>query len=306
MYKEAIIEISGNCNLNCVMCGYGARYNTPQRFMEYDLYTDILDQLNGNYEVLRLNGRGESTIHPKFVSFLNYAKSNYPEKRIRLFSNMNYKSRDITRALADCSCETMISLDSVDKESLEKIRLGCHYETIIKNIEDLCSMTPLTAIVYTMQPANFYEAYDVAKFAMEHNCHFFCNAVRNYDMEKDFHLLVEKERTYLLDLYKELKEMYSAANGLMLHLPQQISGVTLDTDIGAMTCSDYGSCPNIGKDICICYDGTVIPCGMFNPCEIGNVKDTPISEIMSSDALEEFVKQQPNNEYCRNCQYMCK
>ena len=303
MYKEIIVEVSRNCNLNCVMCGYGARYNKPGYFMDFELYTKILTELDGRYSVLRLNGRGESTIHPEFSKFIYYAREKFPKNRIRLFTNMNYNDEGITKALADCSCEVMISLDSVKKENLEKIRAGCNFERVMKNIEELCSVSSTTAIVYTLQPANFYETYEVARFAREHNCHFFCNAVRNYDMESEFNRMVNLESEYLADLYKKMKELFEGTN-LMLRLPSQISGVSFETENTTPTCANYASCPNVGQDICINYDGTVTPCGMFNPTEIGNVYHSSIDEIMSSQKFELFKKQQPTNEYCRNCQYM--
>ena len=150
-YKEVILELSKNCNLNCIMCGYGARFNRSDKFMSYSLFNSILKELNGGFEVLRLNGRGESTIHPEFVKFIKHTRELYPDGRIRLFSNMNYRNDEITKALSECLCETMISFDSSNKENLEHIREGTNFETVINNIDRLCASSKLTAIVFTLQ-----------------------------------------------------------------------------------------------------------------------------------------------------------
>lgn len=303
-FKEVIIELSKNCNLNCIMCGYGAKFNNPKKFMEYSLFDNILKEIGDNAEVLRLNGRGESTIHPEFIKCLCHARTLNPNGRIRLFSNMNYNNDDITKALADCLCETMISFDSANKKNLESIRVGTHYETVIKNIEKICSNSKLTAIMFTLQPKNLFELYDVAKFAFEHRCHFFCNAVRNIEMDNEFARLVNANIDYLKKSFLEINKLFEKSN-LTVHLPSQVSGVTLSLSVSQPTCADLSCCPNAGKDICIYYDGTVTPCGMFNPYVLGDIDKQSLSEIVNSLQFADFIKNQPQDPYCKNCQYIC-
>ena len=303
-YKEVILELSKNCNLNCIMCGYGARFNKPDKYMDYSLFNYILGQLNGDFNVIRLNGRGESTIHPHFVKFLSRARKVYPEARLRLFTNMNYNDMDITRALWESRCETMMSLDSLRKDKLEYIRAGTNFERMIRNIEELCARANTTAIVFTLQPDNFFEIEELARFAIEHNCHFFCNAVRNEWMEQDFYKLVTANVDYLRDAYARVNELYDGSE-LTLHLPDQLGGVKLVGTVAQATCSDMPCCPNVGKDFCIYYDGTVTPCGMFNPYDLGNIRDHTLDEIMSGSKFAEFAKNQTTDPYCRNCQYIC-
>ena len=253
--------------------------------------------------MVRLNGRGESTIHPQFTEFLEHARRLYPESRIRLFTNMNYRNGAITEALAACRCETMISLDSVRKEHLEHIRTGTDFETVIANIEKLCGRSELTAIVFTLQPDNFFEIPEVARFAAEHRCHFFCNAVRNVLMEEKFSEMVNSNVGYLKEVYAETDRLFKGTN-LTFHLPAQIAGVPIGTDVAHKTCADYDRCPNAGRDICIAFDGTVTPCGMFNPYVLGDLRKQPLHEIMDGAALSEFIRYQSADPYCKNCQYV--
>lgn len=306
-YKEVIIEISKNCNLNCIMCGYGARFNKPNHFMDYGLYDGILKQIGGDFTVLRLNGRGESTIHPEFIKFINRARELYPDGRLRLFTNMNYKNDDITAALADCGCETMMSFDSVKRENLERIRLGTSYDTVLRNIDNLCNKSGLTAIVFTLQPDNFFELYSAAEFARGRGCHFFCNAVRNPDMDGEFLKLVNANVGLLKEEYIKINELYEGS-GLGVHLPSQIAGRAIESGVGAnasSTCADFSRCPNVGRDICIYYNGDVTPCGMFNPYVLGNIKERSLNQIMDGEPFKEFVNSQKTDPYCKNCEYMC-
>ena len=303
-YKEVILELSKNCNLNCIMCGYGARYNKPHHFMRFELFDAILRELKGDYEVLRLNGRGESTIHPEFVRFLRHARETYPEGRIRLFTNMNYVGDEITKALAECRSETMISLDSTHKDKLESIRKGSKYERVMHNVEELCALTDLTAVVFTLQPNNFFEIAEVAKFAADHHSHFFCNAVRNAEMDAPFSSLVNANVPYLQEAYSEIREIYKGS-GLSVHLPAQIAGAVMESEASRSTCADFARCPNAGRDVCVYYDGTVTPCGMFNPFVLGNLAEKSLEEILCGEALARFIGQQATDPYCKNCQYIC-
>ena len=272
--------------------------------MDFALYKWILKELKGDFEVLRLNGRGESTIHPDFLKFLRYARRLYPDGRIRLFTNMNYRGDEITAALAECRCETMMSFDSTKKENLEHIRAGTDFERVINNIGRLCANSKLTAIVFTLQPDNFFEIVDVARFSREHNCHFFCNAVRDVRLDEEFSALVNSNTDYLKDAYIQTNKLFEGS-GLSVHLPAQIAGVPISMDVSQKTCADFARCPNAGRDICIYYDGTITPCGMFNPYILGDIKKQSLHEVLNGPRLSEFIKNQSANPYCLNCQYIC-
>jgi hypothetical protein len=69
--KELILELSHNCNLACVMCGFGGQPVRRERFMSQDMLDRILSQVPAAPQAIRLSGRGESTIHPEFVAMAN-------------------------------------------------------------------------------------------------------------------------------------------------------------------------------------------------------------------------------------------
>ena len=62
--EELLIELSQNCNLDCIMCGFGKRNNSRDKFMSFEDFVEIYDKLGDKADKIRLNGRGESTIHP--------------------------------------------------------------------------------------------------------------------------------------------------------------------------------------------------------------------------------------------------
>jgi len=71
-------ELSNVCNLKCPMCfrskdAYNKKDNNV--LMKYDLFTKIIDEIGGKVKALRLSLRGESTLHPRIVDCVKYAKA---------------------------------------------------------------------------------------------------------------------------------------------------------------------------------------------------------------------------------------
>ncbi|OGI00302.1 MAG: hypothetical protein A2Y25_01585 [Candidatus Melainabacteria bacterium GWF2_37_15] len=73
------VELSTACNLRCPMCPMHSEsaVNKVQqkKFMDVNLFKKIVDELTANnVPALRLNYRGESTLHPQFEELVKYAK----------------------------------------------------------------------------------------------------------------------------------------------------------------------------------------------------------------------------------------
>lgn len=69
--KRIVTEIFGGCNYACEMCPQASPGRDPEflKTLPFDLYTEILDQVEGSPTVL-LSGSGEATLHkdlPKFI-----------------------------------------------------------------------------------------------------------------------------------------------------------------------------------------------------------------------------------------------
>ena len=69
--QRLVLELTNQCNLNCIMCGRNAADFKPTQFqLEWlDYFEPIRDQV----EEVTLMGWGEPTVHPDFVKFLKWA-----------------------------------------------------------------------------------------------------------------------------------------------------------------------------------------------------------------------------------------
>lgn len=136
------IETSSICNLRCPMCMVtvelekGSESRLKKGLMDWDLYTKIVDEAAEiGVSSIKLNWRGEPTMHPRLADMVRYAKEKnildvmFNTNAVRLDEKL---SKELIEAGLD---EIFFSVDSIDPEKYEKIRIGAKYEDVIANIK---------------------------------------------------------------------------------------------------------------------------------------------------------------------------
>jgi radical SAM protein with 4Fe4S-binding SPASM domain len=71
------LELASICNLRCPMCytiSKEFRKHVNAKVMDFDLFTRVIDEIAGKVPAIRLSLRGESTVHPKFIECVRYAR----------------------------------------------------------------------------------------------------------------------------------------------------------------------------------------------------------------------------------------
>lgn len=139
---DVSIELMSSCDLSCLMCYHNDKKNLPfkQSKMETKLALMIIDQCADlGVNSFKPNHRGEATLHSDFELITSHAK-HYANKSTFIDrisnSNFNFKTENesIFRGLAN-QTKVKISIDSFNKEILEKQRKGANYERVMANIE---------------------------------------------------------------------------------------------------------------------------------------------------------------------------
>ena len=74
MYKRIYLEITNNCNLNCNFCIKNSRL---QKFMSFDEFKVILNNINEYTKHLYFHILGEPLLHPKINEFIDYASKEF-------------------------------------------------------------------------------------------------------------------------------------------------------------------------------------------------------------------------------------
>ncbi len=301
-FEEVIVELSYNCNLSCTMCGFGKHVNPfhKSKFLPFESYKEILEQIGGISNTIRLNGRGESTIHPDFKEILDYTKKRFPQLNINLFSNMSFGNDKILQSLIKNDVQLFISMDSANKQNLVAIRRGAKFEDIVNNIKKLKSLSKRPFIIFTIQEENLFEIAEIAKFAFESNCHILFNTIRRDKGIEVFVKLVEDNKGKIKQQFNQVAELYNDSN-LQYHLPDQLAGITLNSEYAKQTHGSMKNCPILDRELCILFDGTVTPCNMFNPYIYGNIKEQGLKEIWEGSKRKDFLTSHKYHYYCNNC-----
>ncbi len=301
-FEEVIVELSYNCNLSCTMCGFGKHVNPfhKSKFLPFENYKEILEQVGGVSSTIRLNGRGESTIHPDFKEILDYTKERFPQLNINLFSNMSFGNDKILQSLIKNDVQLFISMDSANKENLVVIRRGAKFEHIINNITRLKPLSKRPFIIFTIQEENIFGIAEIARFAFENNCHILFNTIRRDQGIEVFVRRVEDNKQEIKQQFNEVADLYSCSS-LQYHLPDQLAGITLNSKYTKQTHGSMQSCPILDKELCILFDGTVTPCNMFNPYIYGNIKEQGLKEIWEGNKRKDFLTSHKYHYYCNNC-----
>jgi len=300
--KELILELSHNCNLACVMCGFGGQQVQRERFMSKDMLERVLTQITAAPQAIRLNGRGESTIHPEFVAMADQVHATFPDATLNLFTNLSISRPAVIDTLLRHDMQLFVSLDSTDAVELEAIRRGCRQSVILANLDRLAGLGRRPFIVFTMQEANLHRIEEMARFARMRSFHLLLNTIRRDEGIEPFVELVANRADGLRDTFAAIRALYDGS-GLICLLPDQIHGVQM-VDGTAPTCGSLATCPAIDQELCIQANGDVTPCNMFNPFIFGNVGTTPLAEILAGPERAWFRAHHKEHYYCSNCACM--
>lgn len=301
-FDEIIVELSYNCNLSCTMCGFGNKTNpySKKKFLSFENFKNIIHQIGGIAKTIRLNGRGESTIHPNFVEILNFTKKHYPKLNINLFSNFSFKNDKVLDSLKDNGVQLFISMDSSDPIELAEIRKGANFQHIENNIRYLSGIANRPFIIFTIQEANIHRIFDIARYAYNNKCQILYNTIRRDEGIESFVEVVKDKMDFISSQFDMVREMYLGSSLQCLY-PDQLAGINLNAKKTTQTHGTMLSCPALRKELCIYYDGSISPCNMFNPYRYGNIFRQSLDEILNSPERVEFMASHKFHYYCKNC-----
>ena len=133
------LELSSRCNLSCPMCYTNTdefRSKVDRKYMDYDLYKKIIDEIAGKVYAVRLSLRGEATLNRHFIDAVAYAK----EKGIPEVSTLTHGQKftgDFLRKVVDAGIDWItISVDGVG-DTYNKIRRPLKWEDTLKRLKEI-------------------------------------------------------------------------------------------------------------------------------------------------------------------------
>ncbi len=135
------IPMSYVCNSECIHCPYSAKHSDIRKeykekgfsFMPFSMFKKAVDECGKHKALVRITGAGEMFLHPQAGAFITYAK--LVGCKVGIITN----GSKVDELIADIILYNDIdlvefSVDAMDKENYERIRVGLKWDTLIKNI----------------------------------------------------------------------------------------------------------------------------------------------------------------------------
>lgn len=181
-------EISNLCNLECIMCnGYFSsairknREKLPKLHSPYD--DNFVEQLKPFLPHLtdaKFLG-GEPFLIDLYYKIWDELIDNKYKARVHITTNGTVLTPKAKKYLEKMDASITVSVDSLEKENLEKIRKNTHYESFMENINwlfEYCKQKQ-TYILFSVCPmkSNAHELANIIRFCLKKNIRIHFNTV---------------------------------------------------------------------------------------------------------------------------------
>ena len=285
------LEPTTICDKKCTICEHTYWKEKPQS-MPFEKFKQIID----NFPKLIWcgpTGQGSSFLNKDFLKMIRHLKSkNVFVDFVDTFESIE---GDIANELIELGVERIwTSFDGANKETYEKVKVGCSFEKVVKNIKEFIRLkeqkgSPLPEICFSYvitklnvdQIISFLEL--VHSFSDKH-CHVELRGLMEFDNIKD--LIAEVPKDLMQKVEKKAKDLNLFIE--WVH-PSHVSRPPI------ANCSSW-TVPYF------LVDGTVQPCcSVLQACErnfvrdhkLGNIFEKPFKGIWYSEKYKKFRNRVP-------------
>jgi MoaA/NifB/PqqE/SkfB family radical SAM enzyme len=269
------VESTNVCNLDCIMCPTGLHIDTrPKGFMEWDLYTSIIDEIAPFAHAVVLHSWGEPLLHKRIIEMIEYAKSR--GLWVETSTNATKLTEAVSRQLLEAGIDRIyLSMDGLTKETYEKVRVGGNFEEVLGNIE------------------RFLELKDELGSSVEADIQI----VRLSETDAEVSAFVERWRNSRADIIN-IKELDTWGDQI-----DDVSALTVDEDAvehGAQVNADRKPCPNLWYHCHIHWDGVLVSCSRDYDAitPLGNVKNGGVLKIWHGARMRAMRRLHLEGNFC--------
>jgi radical SAM protein with 4Fe4S-binding SPASM domain len=184
------LELSNQCNLECVMCegrlSSGIRKNReklpPMQQVYDENFVEQLKEFIPHLEELRFNG-GEPFAQKIVYDICMLVAEINPNLRINIATNGTVYNKQVREILSKCNISLNISIDSLDKDNYEAIRLNGNFDILMENFQifnKYCkdNNRGLSVMVNPMNN-NWWEMPEFVKFTTENKVNLWYNTIHH-------------------------------------------------------------------------------------------------------------------------------
>ena len=104
--------------------------------MDFNLYKKIIDEaVQNGTKALTFGSRGEPTIHPQILDFIEYAKNKFLD--FKVITNATKLNDKLIHKILESNVNLLqFSIDSEDKKTYEEIRKFSNFDKVLENIKN--------------------------------------------------------------------------------------------------------------------------------------------------------------------------
>ena len=288
--RYVYLETTNYCNLKCTFCN---REEVVDKLIHMPLekWNRVLDKLKDHpIEEAKLMGLGEPFMHPKFSKICKMFKDYFPDSRLIVATNAQYKLNDNFKESLNYIDLLYISIDGY-KDSYEKYRPPAKWEKLINFLTNL-------------------------KAVDRKNCKITCNYVVNKENIIDIEKIDELCEEYNLEELR-LNIAQDWSEGSKLDDKIEVSGYSKDqieylkdnfkTNIKGKAPWNFSDCFWVKDGLYMTASGDVKVCCLNTDTQsIGNIFREELEFILNSKKINEIRHGCINNEpteHCKNCSY---
>jgi MoaA/NifB/PqqE/SkfB family radical SAM enzyme len=184
------LELSNQCNLECLMCegrlSSGIRKNReklpPMPNVYDDSFVEQLKEFIPHLKELRFNG-GEPFAQKIVYDICMLVADMNPGLRINIATNGTVYNKQVKTILERCNIHLNISIDSLDKQNYESIRVNGDFDVLMENFNKFnqyCKENDrgLSVMVNPMRN-NWWEMPKFVEFTNENKVHLWYNTIHH-------------------------------------------------------------------------------------------------------------------------------
>lgn len=267
------VESTNVCNLDCIMCPTGLHIDTrPKGYMDWDLYTSIIDEIAPFAEAVVLHSWGEPLLHKRIIDMITYAKER--GVWVETSTNATLLTEEVGRKLIDAGLDRVyLSMDGLTKETYEKVRVGGNFESVLGNIE------------------RFLELKDELGSPMEADIQI----VRLSETDSEVEAFVRRWRDSRADLIN-IKELDTWGGQI-----DEVMDLAADDDqVDVSVNLERRPCPNLWYHCHIHWDGVLVSCSRDYDAvtPLGNVKNGGVLKTWHGARMQKMRQWHATGNFC--------
>jgi len=263
-----LVELVSYCNLRCTMCFQVDKTFTVKSnlgAMDLGLFKKVIDEAVGaRCRTLTMASRGEPTLHPQLEEILKYVKGKFFDIKINT-NAMVLDEKKCHWILENGVTELVFSVEGVEKEEYERVRVQGKFEQVLENIKRFHRIRntqyPDSKCKTRVSGVKYSPSFDVPRFI-----NFWKDIVDNVACV-------------------EMESRWDTYNNPLTHRT--------------------APCRKLWEGLYVWYDGTVNPCDIDykSHLAVGNVQNTSIRDIWNGERYNRLRADHSNAK--RSCRVPC-